>query len=64
MKPKIDFEQSFDAFLDRWEYDEAACALFDVVRAAYKAGWMAAGGSPPASKKVVQLVVTRKSDSE
>ena len=40
----IDFEKSFSDFIDRREYDQAAYALFSIVRIAYKAGWIAAGG--------------------
>lgn len=48
-----EFEEAFSEFLDRQTYDEAESALFDVVRAAFLAGWKAAGGtgsdSPPDS---------------
>ena len=39
------FEAAFSDFLDRWEYDRAESALFDIVRASFLAGWLAAGGS-------------------
>ena len=39
-----DFEYAFSEFLDRREYDEAENALFAIVRAAFAAGWKAAGG--------------------
>lgn len=51
-----DFEKSFSDFLDRKEYDRAENALFSMVRIAYKAGWLAAGGSAPPPQKVVELV--------
>ena len=38
-----EFEEAFSEFLDRQAYDEAESALFDVVRAAFLAGWKAAG---------------------
>ena len=39
------FEAAFSDFLDRWEYDRAESALFDIARASFLAGWLAAGGS-------------------
>lgn len=51
-----DFEEAFDNFLDRTEYDDAANALFDIVRAAFQAGWLAAGGEPPVPQKLFQLI--------
>ena len=38
------FEKSFSDFLDSSQYDQAAEALFSMVRIAYIAGWKAAGG--------------------
>lgn len=38
------FEQAFGEFLDSNAYDQAEDMLFSVVRAAYLAGWKAAGG--------------------
>ena len=40
------FEKSFGDFLERHEYDDAESALFLIVRAAFKAGYMAAKGEP------------------
>jgi len=51
-----DFEQSFSDFIDRREYDRAENALFSMVRIAFKAGWLAAGGNPPKPQKVLKLV--------
>lgn len=39
------FEKAFNDFLERREYDEAENALFVIVRAAFAAGWLAAGGN-------------------
>lgn len=50
-----DFEKAFDDFIDRREYDQAESALFSMVRIAFKAGWLAAGGHPPKAQKVVEL---------
>ena len=51
-----DFEFAFSEFLDRHEYDEAENALFSIVRAAFSAGWRAAGGEILPSEKVVRMV--------
>lgn len=51
-----DFEKAFDDFLDRREYDQAENALFAMVRIAFTAGWLAAGGTPPQPQKIFQLV--------
>jgi len=53
---RVDFEKSFGDFIDRREYDQAENALFSMVRIAFKAGWLAAGGAPPPSRKVIELV--------
>ena len=42
-----DFEKSFSDFLDSKEYDKSEEALFSMLRIAYKAGWLAAGGELP-----------------
>jgi hypothetical protein len=47
------FEKVFGEFLESEAYEEAEGALFDFARAAYQAGWLAAGGEPPAPKKAV-----------
>lgn len=41
------FELSFGEFLESEEYEQAEAALFKVVRAAFEAGWKAAGGIVP-----------------
>ena len=53
---KIDFEKTFDDFLDRREYDQAENALFSMVRIAFTAGWKAAGGDPPPPQKIFTLM--------
>ncbi len=50
-----DFEKSFSDFIDRREYDQAENALFSMVRISYSAGWLAAGGNPPPSRKVIEI---------
>ena len=60
----VDFEKSFSDFLDRKEYDEAHSALFSIVRAAYKAGWSAAGGNPPTPQGVLHLLNKDKGDEK
>ena len=51
-----EFEFAFSNFLDRREYDEAESALFSIVRAAFLAGWTAAGGQCPEPQPVFQLI--------
>lgn len=50
------FESAFDAFLGQREYDEAQQAQFALVRAAFLAGWLAAGGQPPTDRRIFQLL--------
>ena len=57
-----EFEFAFSEFLDRHEYDEAEQALFSIVRAAFQAGWLAAGGTVPKSEKIFQLLPSAKKD--
>ena len=51
-----EFEKAFSEFLDRQAYDEAEAALFDVVRAAFLAGWKAAGGPTPIPRRILHLL--------
>ena len=57
-----DFERAYNDFLERKEYDEAENALFEVVRAAFNAGWLAAGGEPLKPEIVFELL--QKPDSD
>ena len=41
-----EFEKALDAFLEGAEADEAHQALYDIIRAAFLAGWRSAGGDP------------------
>lgn len=45
------FERAFDRFLECREYDAAESALFAMIRAAFQAGWIAAGGEETAENK-------------
>lgn len=51
-----EFEAAFSDFLDRHEYDEAEQYLFSMVRLAFAAGWRAAGGVPPQSERLYELL--------
>ena len=51
-----EFEEAFSEFLDRQAYDEAESALFDVVQAAFLAGWKAAGRPTPIPRRILQLL--------
>ncbi len=50
------FEKAFNDFLERKEYDTAENALFEIVRAAFTAGWQAAGGEPLKPQKLFELM--------
>lgn len=52
-----EFEDAFANFLDRHEYDEAENYLFSMVRLAFAAGWKAAGGDPPRSERIYELII-------
>lgn len=54
-----DFEAAFSDFMDRREYDEAENYLFSMVRIAFSAGWQAAGGAPPVSQRVFELLPSK-----
>lgn len=51
-----DFEAAFDRFLEQTEYDAAEAALFSLVRAAFLAGWRAAGGSTGTSARLFEVL--------
>ena len=52
----MDYEKAFSQFIDRREYDKAQQELFDIVRHAFRAGWLAAEGYPPEPQNVVSLI--------
>ena len=58
-----DFEEKFDAFLEDKSYDLASEALFHVVRAAFTAGWEAAGGTPHAPYRLPEFSLCKTSPS-
>ena len=47
---ETDFEKAYKAFVDEQAYDPSADAYFPIMRASFKAGWIAAGGKDPALK--------------
>ena len=51
-----EFEAAFDAFLEHQTYDSAETALFSVVRAAFTAGWLAAGGTDATNLKICRPI--------
>ena len=57
-----DFEQAFNDFLERKEYDEAENALFGIVRIAFAAGWLGAGGEALKPQKLFELL--HKTDTD
>lgn len=50
------FEKAFSSFLEAREYDQIEEVLFSLARTAFLAGWSAAGGEPPMSQRIFQLV--------
>lgn len=55
-----EFEETFSAFLDSDEYDEAENCLFTLVRVAFSAGWKAAGGASPVPERLFELLSISK----
>ncbi|MBP8639278.1 MAG: hypothetical protein KBI01_00040 [Oscillospiraceae bacterium] len=51
------FEKAFNDFLERKEYDEAEAALFLITRAAFTAGWLAAGGKALKPQTLFELML-------
>ncbi len=52
----IPFEDAFSNFIDRYEYDHIQNEIFGMVRTSFRAGWESAGGIPPKSQPVFQLL--------
>ena len=57
-----DREQAFDDFLETRVWDAAQQALFDALRAAFLAGWMAAGGELPREERIFQILPGKNAD--
>lgn len=56
-KPGNDiFEKEFGSFLESKVYDRAESSLFALVRAAFTAGWRAAGGEEIIPEEILSLV--------
>ena len=53
-----DYEEAFGNFLERHEYDDVETQIFSLVRAAFRAGWEAAGGTLPEPEPILQLIKT------
>ena len=51
-----DFEKAPGGFLETREWEQAENSLFDLLRAAFPAGWLSAGGSPPTPYKIFQVI--------
>ena len=61
--PNDSFEKAFSDFLDRREYDCASDALFSVARAAFLAGWHAAGGGALPPQPVCRLITKESAET-
>lgn len=57
-----DFEYAFGEFIDRREFDQAESALFSMVRIAFTAGWLAAGGTPLHAQKLLPFYKKKLED--
>lgn len=57
-----DFEEAFGNFPERQEYDALEGLLFSLVRAAFRAGWEAAGGVCPQPQPIVRLLEREDGD--
>ena len=55
-QPFLSAKKALDAFLEGAEADEAHQALYDIIRAAFLAGWRSAGGDPPQEQKLFELI--------
>ena len=55
-----EFEKALDDFLAGTDSDEAHQALYDIIRAAFLAGWRTAGGDPPQEQKLFELIPSGK----
>ena len=51
-----EFEQALDDFLAGTQADASHQALYDIIRAAFLAGWRSAGGDPPQEQKLFELI--------
>ena len=51
-----EFEAAFDRFLEADAYEEADGAVFALARAAFLAGWLAAGGARPQEFKLFEVL--------
>ena len=51
-----EFEAAFSDFLERHAYDETEHYLFSMVQLAFAASWRAAGGQPPKTERIYQLL--------
>lgn len=54
------FEQAQDRFLAGTESDQAHQALYDIIRAAFLAGWSAAGGQMPEEQPLFRIFPGQK----
>ena len=51
-----EFEQALDDFLAGTQADAAHQALYDIIRAAFLAGWRSAGGEHPQEQRIFELI--------
>ena len=51
-----EYEEAFDRFLESSVCDETNEAVFALSRAAFLAGWLAAGGTPVQETKIFEVL--------
>lgn len=51
-----EFEEAFGRFLEQAAYDDAEAALFSLARAAFLAGWLAAGGCAATPARMFEVL--------
>ncbi len=59
-KNDMEFERAFGNFLESRVYDKAENSLFEVARAAFLAGWKAAGGEEIKPEEILTLLPEKK----
>ena len=57
-----EYEAAFDRFLESSVCDEANEAVFALSRAAFLAGWLAAGGAPGLKMKIFEVLKSEKDE--
>ena len=57
-----DFDKAFDAFLESKECEKSWGQIQSIIREAYLAGWLAAGGKPSGLKNGARVYIIERED--